>query len=301
MIQRERNLPSGSIGPRHLPVHTATPCRNCPLHRAYLCRAIFDKGAHNTSPPQLRHYDKGKLIVEQGTLLGFLGVIRRGYARWSDFRIDGRRILFGLAVPGDIAGALPDQPLALGFEAATDLEICIYDIRSLKCHFAENRQFRQQLLREVDTQYHRFLGGIWRYGTLNSRERIIAFLVKATEYMPTEPLPDGSLVLTMEIERRDWADLTNAAVETISRTLRYLEEKALLTSISPYRFRIHDLERLALIAGVELPRRQRLERLPPATSTKLCDTEKLRTPMTAVNASRTSIESRSALAPTDGS
>jgi CRP-like cAMP-binding protein len=260
MIQRERNLPSGRIGPRHLAVHTAAPCRKCPIHRAHLCRAIFDKCAPNASPPPLRHYDKGKLIVEQGTFPGFLGVIRRGYARWSDFRIDGKRILFGLAVPGDIAGALPDQPLAHDLEAATDVEICTYDSRTLKRHLAENRQFRQQLLRAIDNQYHRFLGGIWRYGTLNSRERIIAFVVMATEYMPTEPLPDGSLVLTMEIERRDWADLTNTAVETISRTLRYLEEKALLTSISPYRFRIHGLDRLALIAGVEPPRRQRPER-----------------------------------------
>ena len=74
--------------------------------------------------------------------------------------------------------------------------------------------------------------------------------------MPIEPLPNGSLVLSMEIDRGDWADLTNTAVETISRTLRYLEEKNLVTSLTPYRFLIRDLDSLATIAGVEPPARR---------------------------------------------
>lgn len=272
MIQREKNLPVERIGPHNLAVHTAARCRQCPVRSADLCRATHHEGAPSAGPPPLRRYEKGKLVFEQGTFPGFLGVIRRGYARRSNFRINGKRILFGLAVSGDIVGGLPDQPSAFDLEAATDLEICIYDNYVLKRLFSENRLFRQLLLCEIDTQYQRFLGGLWRYGTLDSRERIIAFLVMATECMPSEPLPDGSLVLRMEIERRDWADLTNTAVETISRTLRYLEEKALLTSISPYRFRIHDLDRLALIAGVEPPHRQRLEKHAHATQTNLCET-----------------------------
>lgn len=123
---------------------------------------------------------------------------------------------------------------------------------------------------------------------MNSQERIIAFLVMATGLMPTEPLPDGSIVLTMEIERRDWADLTNTAVETISRTLRHLEEKGLITGLSPYRFHIHDLMRLAFIAGMGPPRAQKSETDQPGPRTSRCQTAKAREPMTAVNAARSS-------------
>lgn len=170
-------------------------------------------------------------------------------------KLSGKRILVGLAVPGDIVGGLPGQEHDYDFEAATDIEICFYDRATVKRQLETNQRFRKLMLQEVDYQHHRLLSLLWRNGTLTSRERIIGFLVKAVEFMPTEPLPDGSLVLSMEIERSDWADLTNTAAETISRTLRYLEEKDLVTSLTPYRFRIRDLDLLATIAGVEPPAR----------------------------------------------
>jgi hypothetical protein len=120
---------------------------------------------------------------------------------------------------------------------------------------AEDQAVLSCLLREVETVHRRLLDELWRYGTLTSRERITAFLVQATGIMPVEPQPDGSLILSMEIDRRDWADLTNTAVETISRTLRYLEDKDLVESLSPYRFRIRDLAHLACVAGVPPPAR----------------------------------------------
>ncbi|MGS4948255.1 Crp/Fnr family transcriptional regulator [Meridianimarinicoccus sp. RP-17] len=272
---------------RKPPAPTAFPlgrCIGCPLRGAEMCRMIFEHGILRTSAPPLRHYRKGKLILERGKPSDFLGVIRRGYARRSEMRKDGKRVLFGLAIPGDFAGALSGQNSACDLEAATDLEICAYDSSAVNWQLAENPRMRQTLLQDLDRQHHRFLETLWRYGSLNSRERIIAFLLMATDFMPTEPLPDGSLILRMEIERRDWADLTNTAVETISRTLRYLEEKALLSSLSPYRFRLHDLDRLAHIAGVDPVRRQKPGHDRPERLTNPCKAPVSASPMTAVNA-----------------
>ncbi|PWJ20578.1 Crp/Fnr family transcriptional regulator [Jannaschia seohaensis] len=256
MIQGERNLYSARDGPSSSALETAAHCPDCHLRGAEFCEAICGEGASGAFPPPVRQYRKGRLILERGAPVGFLGVIRRGYACCAKMRVDGKRVLFGLAVPGDIVGGFPDQRSACDVEALTDLEFCIYEAPLLRRQLAGNARFRKMLLREIQSQHDRVLGGIWRYGTLSSRERIIVFLVMATEFLPTEPQPDGSLDLTMKIERRDWADLTNTALETISRTLRYLEEKALVTSLAQYRFRIHDLDRLALLAGVEPPRRE---------------------------------------------
>jgi CRP-like cAMP-binding protein len=118
---------------------------------------------------------------------------------------------------------------------------------------ATNQPFRRALQENLDDQYRRFLNLLWWNGALSSRERIIAFLVNAAEIMPTEPQPDGSIVLSMQTDRSDWADLTNTTVETICRTVRYLEEKRLITSLSPYRFQIHNLDALARLAGVDPP------------------------------------------------
>ena len=243
-------------GSNEIAARPSERCDGCSLRCAELCHAICGQSSLRRCPPPLRQYEKGKLIAGRGESAGFLGVIRRGYVRRSEIRMNGQRVLFGLSVPGDIVGSLPGQASACDLEAATDLEICAFDASTLSWHLTGNRRLRQFLLGETDRVHHRFLQTVWRYGTLNSRERIIAFLVSAIEYMPTEPMGDGGLVLTMEIERRDVADLTNTAVETISRTLRHLESNALITCLSPSRFHIHDPDGLALLAGMDPVRRK---------------------------------------------
>lgn len=230
-------------------------CRGCKLRGSELCRIIQNESAFGNNLPILHRFERGARIFEQDRNNRFLGVVRRGYARKSVIKVSGKRTLVGLGVPGDFVGRLPEQGHNYDFEAATDVEICSYDIAAVKRQLETNHSFRRLMLQEIDHQHHRLLGLLWRNGSLTSRERIYGFLIRAAEFMPTESLPDGSLVLSMEIDRSDWADLTNTTVETISRTLRYLEEKNLVTRLTPYQFRIRDLNLLATLAGVEPPAR----------------------------------------------
>lgn len=234
------------------PCAMAERCRFCAMRGAALCRAMAETRPSLGAMPTVKEFSKGQVIFEHGAAPG-LAVMTRGYARRSTMRLDGKRILLELAVPGDIVTDLPDQSCACDIEAASEVEICFYDGTALNWMMRHNPRAVSQFLREMEAQHHRLLETLWRYGGLTSRERIIAFLVAATGFMPVETEADGSLVLSMEVDRRDWADLTNTAVETISRTMRYLDEKRLLTVLSPYRFRIADLARLALIAGVDVP------------------------------------------------
>lgn len=235
----------------------ADRCRGCTLHGAGLCRAVVRNSPPGATRPRLRRFEKGQPILDSGTPCG-LGVIRRGYARRSTIRLDGKRILLGLAAPGDIVSGLTCRGPACDLEAATAVELCLYDQSILQMTMQKNPQGMAHLLRVLDDQHQRLLGTLWRYGGLTSRERIIAFLIAALGMMPTEPQPDGSVILTLVIDRRDWADLTNTAVETISRTLRYLEDEGLVTGLSTKVFRIHDPARLALLAGVDPPESARV-------------------------------------------
>ena len=228
---------------------------NCHIRGAELCHAIAEDAIRGTYAPITRSFDQGVQIVDEGDSPGFLGVLRRGYGREGKMRLNGDRVLFGLAAPGDIVGALPGRVSSFSLEAATDVEVCMFDIRTVERLMRESVSFRHFIVQVVDARHHRLLDAIWRYGSLQSRERIIAFLLTATEIMPTEPQPDGSVIVTIEVPRRDWAELTNTTVETISRTMRYLADKKMVTRLSRAQFRIHDLDRLALLAGVEPPKR----------------------------------------------
>ena len=111
-----------------------------------------------------------------------------------------------------------------------------------------------------------------------------------TTIMPTEPQPDGSLILTLEVSRRDWADLTNTAIETVSRTMSYLADKDLVISLTPRKFRIRDFERLACVAGVEPPPRPSDRRVLPALSDNHAASPAVARGPSAVNASRRSAD-----------
>jgi CRP/FNR family transcriptional regulator len=234
-------------------------CFGCRSRGSQFCHVIQSAAAFSNHPPVMHHIGRGQRIDQISQTHGFLGVIKNGFARKSVIRISGERTLVGMALPGDIIWGISGRDTDYDFEAATDIDICCYDSATVKRHMDANPRFRRLLLKEMDHQLLRVLDLLWRVGTLTSRERIISFLVRSVDVMPTEPLSDGSLVLRMVIDRADWADLTNTAVETISRTLRALDKEGLVTSLSPYRFRIHDLQKLASIAGIEPPTRRTAE------------------------------------------
>ncbi len=230
-------------------------CRDCAMQGTELCRVFREEAPRLTRPPTTRFFDRGQMVMAPGETPGFLGVLRRGYLRQERYRLNGDRVLLGLACPGDIVGGLPGMTADCASEAATDSEVCTFDSAAVERLMLKSPRFRQVILRDTDRQHHRLLGLAWQLNALDSRERIIAFLVEATKIMPTEPQPDGSLILRFELSRRDWADLTNTAVETISRTMRYLADKEMVISLTPSRFLIRDLDRLALLAAVDPPGR----------------------------------------------
>ncbi|MEL6205415.1 MAG: helix-turn-helix domain-containing protein, partial [Pseudomonadota bacterium] len=139
-------------------------------------------------------------------------------------------------------------------EAATNIGVCVFQHAIAECLMRECPRFRRVISREADYRRQQIVRSAWQLNAPDSRERITAFLVDATRFMPTKPQPDGSLIVTIEISRRDWADLTNTAVETVCRTMRYLADKRIVDIVTPSRFLIRDLDRLAFLAGIDPPR-----------------------------------------------
>lgn len=244
-----------------------TRCRRCRVGGSVLCRAVAGAQVPGVHPARSRSF----AVSFEGDTPQFLGVLRRGYLRKETMLRDGQRTILGLSCPGDLVGGLLGRPLRFAVEAATDAEVCVFDASVVDRMLAADRSFKMHVLREASAQNDLQLEQVWRRGALNSRERIIAFLVMAAEIMPTEPLPDGGLVVRIDVSRRDWADLSNTTVETISRTMRYLADKDMVTTRSPGHYLIRDLDRLALLAGMD---RSEDRALPPNTPA----------PMTAINA-----------------
>ncbi|BDW86513.1 Crp/Fnr family transcriptional regulator [Roseicyclus marinus] len=180
-----------------------------------------------------------------------IGILRKGYLRTERILMDGRRSVFGFIVPGDLIGDIMGLGFGPAVVAATDAEICIFEPATFRHAITTDKAIRAEVLAEVMRQHTRQLEMVWRRGALNSKERIMAFIVLAAEFMPVEPLPDGSILLTMQVSRKDWADFCSSTLETISRTLTYLSERSMLRSVTPSRFLIRDMGSLAELAGLD--------------------------------------------------
>ena len=226
-------------------------CDGCPLASRRLCRALRDLPVGHRCRPRLRRVRAETTLQAQTGHAPFAAILRRGYVRSEQFLTDGRRSVLGLFAPGDLIGAVAGSDRGLALVAASDAEICALDPMALRRALQQNARLSAHVLAEAIRLHTRQLEMIWRRGALNSRERIAAFLVMAMEFMPTEPLPDGSVILSVKVSRKDWADFANTTVETICRTLADLAARNLLEPVAPGRYRIRDPGLLAQFAGLE--------------------------------------------------
>jgi CRP/FNR family transcriptional regulator len=217
------------------------------------CRALaaFPARSDPACIPRLKSVSAETTLHAENELPRFGGVLRKGYLRTERILADGRRSILGFLGPGDMIGEALGSVRGPALVAATDAELCVLDAACLRRAMQQDPALRHRLLAEAVRQHNRQLEMVWRRGAFNSRERVAAFLVMAAEFMPADHLPDGSIVLKVEVSRKDWADFTNTTPETISRTIGQLARAGLVEQLMPGRYRIRDIDALCLFAGLD--------------------------------------------------
>jgi len=227
------------------------------LARGFLLHEpIQSENSDGAFPIKLRCFERDTTIFEAGETPGIFGVLKSGYLRIERTYGNGRRTIFGLLRPGEIVGNMPGQPSEVSVAAATDVEICCFDDENAIELMETNSQFRMDFLNQATAMRDRQCEMIWQRGALNSRERVIGILIMMADYMPGEPLPDGGIIVSIDLSRQDWADMTNTTMETISRTMTSLSRMGLVETVAPRRYKISDLGQLARMAGKNEPVRR---------------------------------------------
>lgn len=226
-------------------------CASCAHRHGPVCRALRADPVMNVHPPRPLLLRKDQPLPLKLERTGTMALVKSGYLRFERMCQDGRRNILGLAVPGDLVGSWSGTGAQCEIEAASEVELCVMSAPLIRTMTERSEAFRLQVLREAARQHIRQLDLVYQRGALSSRERIIAFLLMAIGTMPTHYMSDGSVVVTIKVSRRDWADLANSSVETISRTLSELSRQGLVKSVSPGAFRIEDPARLSLQCGFE--------------------------------------------------
>lgn len=178
-------------------------------------------------------------------------VIRSGILRLQRHSFDGRRQILSLFLPGEIVGYDHLWRDGMSVESASDCCLCRIDQREFEIQLERDRDLHAELYAQHRDQIERLRWLTVSIGALRPEERVSAFLALATRFMPYQPLPDGSAVLTVLLSRADIADLLATATETISRITHSLDEAGVIEIRDPSHFRIIDLRRLTEIGRIE--------------------------------------------------
>jgi CRP/FNR family transcriptional regulator, anaerobic regulatory protein len=179
-----------------------------------------------------------------------LWFVRTGILRLQRFSYDGRRQILSLYLPGEIIGYERQLRDGVSIETVTQSGLCKIDQRRFDLLLRRDRALRDDFLRQQQDQLDRLHWLTWSLGALNTEARLSAFLALSSRFMPFEPLPDGTGILTMMLPRTDIADLLATTVESISRITHRLAETGVIAIKDPSHFRIIDLTRLSALGQI---------------------------------------------------
>ena len=139
-----------------------------------------------------RDYPANRLVWDEGKKPDFIGILVSGYLRFQRYRIDGRRQILGLLVPGDIIDEHLGTDSACSVEASTDARICRFDARQFQQLMARDPTLVQAVYRLRSIKLDQLRALIWVVGALSAEERLCAFLTTVTNFMPFTPLSSKS-------------------------------------------------------------------------------------------------------------
>ena len=227
---------------------TKIDCTSCHLKELPICRAWRDTRVRSClAGGGVRAYKRNTTLFESGDKPGLVGILKSGYLRKERVSSEGERTLVDMVFPGDVIGTFPDREANFTLEAATDSEICAIDAMTGRQLLNQSAPFRRGVVLDMNRQ----LTLVWLRGAMTGRERILSFFLLAAETMPSDKMPDGSVVVNIPVSRADWADLCSTTVESISRRVSELTDIGLVESLGSNRYHLKDTDDLRAQIGLE--------------------------------------------------
>jgi CRP/FNR family nitrogen fixation transcriptional regulator len=209
-------------------------------------RAAIGRSARDTlgSLETPTEYQRGQEIYDQETPVEFWYRIVSGTASRFAVRLDGRRQIIDLLLPGDVFGLGMGGRHQFAAAASSASAIVIrYPVGRLHLLAATDPQVAQAIREMACEVTSRLQALILILGRITAQEKVGAFLLKLAER-----LRDAGDELVLPVSREEIADHLALSVETVSRSLTCLKQRGAIRFMGTRRIRI--LDRQALDDGI---------------------------------------------------
>lgn len=231
-------------------------CDTCPIHNRTMCAFAGEDAARELAMiSRTRRISAGQTIVTEQDSLDFVGNVVSGVVKLSKTLEDGRQQIVGLLFPSDFMGHIFSDHSRFAYEAASDVEICVFDRKAFETLVQNNPEIQHELLLKVLTELDATREWMVLLGCQNARERIASFLLMLLRRSlqtgcPKEDLPPNPTI-RFPINRKNIALFLGTTIETISRQIQSMSKAHILKIIDGNTFEITSPGRLAKMANHE--------------------------------------------------
>jgi CRP/FNR family transcriptional regulator len=204
------------------------PCDRCVGRHLNLCKPL-DEGRLQQllALGSIRHWRRHQVLFRAGDRISSFFKIRKGLVSVSRTLDDGRRQIVAVRAPGDCVGYLDrDGRYAFEGEALTDVEACSFDRRRFDVLAAENPDLAAALATALSSALAEAAESMLVVGKLRSTERVAHFLGKMAvlhRHLNARPGP-----FQLYMNRSEIADHLGLTIETVSRSMTKLKERAVI-------------------------------------------------------------------------
>lgn len=202
-----------------------------PARDAFLCHFVYG------------HYRKRHVVFQEGHPATRVFALKSGLMKTYKTSREGRSQLIALVRPGEVFGldGIGGSHYSVSAEVLADAEICFFETARFTELLAGNPALSREIISILSASLVDCRNKVLGFGTKTASARLAAFLLGLLPASSGKER-DGARV-ELPISRGEVADLIGARLETVSRLLKAMKRRKLL-SVRGHQIRIMDLARL---------------------------------------------------------
>ncbi|PQO23951.1 Crp/Fnr family transcriptional regulator [Rhodobacteraceae bacterium WD3A24] len=206
---------------------------------------------------RVQRYAKGATILDAEGEPAMLASVLDGFVKLQKTRLDGRRQIVGLLVPGEMIGQVYGARPDFESEAATDVMLRTFDRRRFRTLLDDIPRLEHNVLASLLHEFEAAREWMMLVSGHSVTERFAGFLLLLCRRWPESCCSvsaDGrNAMVRLPVSRADLAQYLGTTVESISRAVQQHVRDGVLGMRSASQFEVLDFPELIARSGHEAP------------------------------------------------
>jgi CRP/FNR family transcriptional regulator len=226
-------------------------CQVCSARKYGICTALSAEELKRFSQvTRRRKVPQGHTIAfEEDEAVEYANIVT-GAVKLTKILHDGRQQIVGLQFAPEFIGKPYAESVPISIEAATDVEICVFQKAEFERVLQEEPGLERRLLEQTLNQLDDARSWMVTLGRKTAQEKVASFLMLLASHIGQRPADKGAAcAFTLPLKRADIADFLGLTIETVSRQMTKMRKSGLISIEHNLDVTVHDLSALSRAAG----------------------------------------------------